>query len=249
MFFGLFKSLDEKVKEDKEILIARLKKSDIKTLITEMGNNNPISNNIIKKQKRDKSFGSEDSPSWFAYRVSDELDDINLKPNLLNLLDDDEFFQYKGYILRCLSSLCVNCKDYELFNFLMIYLKNNGNEEEISTVLSRLNKLVKPQSLNIDYLIELLVDGNYQSRINALNALENSEHSELENILIQEFNISDQHTKSMICVTLRTTGTEKSIETLKTELKRTRSNDLKYFIESAIQDITERMNSKNKKYQ
>ena len=52
MIFGLFKSLDEKVEEDKETLIAKLKTSDILTLIIEMGNNNPISKNIVKKQKR-----------------------------------------------------------------------------------------------------------------------------------------------------------------------------------------------------
>jgi hypothetical protein len=73
--------------------------------------------------------------------------------------------------------------------------------------------------------------------------LQNSEHKELEEILIQEFNISDQHTKCMICSTLRSTGTEKSLYILKAELKRTRSNDLKYFIESAIEKINERINS------
>ena len=243
MIFGLFKSLDEKVEEDKETLIAKLKTSDILTLIIEMGNNNPISKNIVKKQKRDMSFGSEDSTSWFAYRISDELNDIKLKPELLGLLNKKEFLQYKKYVLRCLSSLCVNCEDYELFDLLMIELKNNEDEELITTVLSRLNKLKKPKSLNIDYLKNLLLKGNYQNRIDALNALQNSEHKELEEILIQEFNISDQHTKCMICSTLRSTGTEKSLYILKAELKRTRSNDLKYFIESAIEKINERINS------
>ena len=243
MIFGLFKSLDEKVEEDKETLIAKLKTSDILTLIIEMGNNNPISKNIVKEQKRDTSFGSEDSPSWFAYRISDELNDIKLKPELLDLLNKKEFLQYKKYVLRCLSSLCVNCEDYELFDLLMIELKNNEDEELITTVLSRLNKLKKPKSLNIDYLKELLLKGNYQNRIDALNALQNSEHKELEEILIQEFNISDQHTKCMICSTLRSTGTEKSLDILKAELKRTRSNDLKYFIGSAIEEINERINS------
>ena len=37
-------------------MIAKLKTSDILTLIIEMGNNNPISKNIVKKQKRDLCF-------------------------------------------------------------------------------------------------------------------------------------------------------------------------------------------------
>lgn len=246
MLFGLFKSLDEKVKEDKENLISKLKCSDAKTLIIEMGNNNPISNNIIKKQKRDQSFGSEDFPSWYAYRISDELSDINLKSQFIELLKDEDFFQYKKYVLRCLSSLCVNCKDYELFDFLISELKKNDEEEVITTVLSRLNELRKPTTLNIDYLKQLLLTGTYQNRIDALNALKNAEHKDLEEILILKFNTSDQHTKCMICATLRSTGTIKSVETLKAEFKRTRSNDLKYFIQSAIEEINKRENSETK---
>ncbi|MCP2028703.1 hypothetical protein L1276_003874 [Flavobacterium sp. HSC-32F16] len=117
MLFGLFKSLDEKVKEDKENLIARLNNSELKTLVIEMGNNKPISNDIIKRQKRDQSFESKDFLSWYAYRIFDELSDINLKPKLIELLKDKDFFQYKQYVLGCLSSLCVNCKDYEIFDF------------------------------------------------------------------------------------------------------------------------------------
>ena len=113
----------------------------------------------------------------------------------------------------------------------------------MTSVLSRLKDLKKPSELNIDYLKQLLLKGTYQNRIDSLSALENSEHKEIEDILIQVFNRSDQHTKCMICATLRSTGTEKSFETLKTEFKRTRSNDLKYFIESAIDEITERINS------
>lgn len=245
MLFGLFKSLDEKVKEDKEKLISTLKHSDVKTLIIEMGNNKPISNNVIKKQKRDQSFGSEDFPSWFAYRISDELSNINLKVELTELLNDKEYSQYKKYILRCLSSLCVNCNDYDLFDFLISELKKTNKEEVITTVLSRLNELRKPTTLNIDYLKQLLLKGTYQNRIDALNALKNSEHKDLEEILIQKFNTTDQHTKCMICATLRSTGTTKSVEMLKAEFKRTRSNDLKYFIKSAIEEINERENSKS----
>ncbi len=91
MLFELFKSLDKKVEEDKERLVSELKSADIKSLIIQMDNNEPISKNILKKQKRDLSFGSEDSPSLFAYRVAEELSDKNLKPELFKLLSDKEF--------------------------------------------------------------------------------------------------------------------------------------------------------------
>lgn len=243
MFFGLFKSLDQKVKEDKENLISKLKSSDIRTLVVEMSNGNPISNNVVKKQVRDRAYYSGDSIRWIAYEISNELSDGSLKPKLIELLDEKFFFKHKKYVLRCLSSLCVNTKDYELFDFLISQLKQTEEEEIITSVLSRLKELRKPRALNIDYLKHLLLKGTYQNRIDALNAMQNSEHSELEDILIQEFKTSDQHTKGMICATLRTTGTRKSIEILKSEYKRTRSNDLRYFIESAIEEINIREKS------
>lgn len=241
MLFGIFKSLDEKVEEDRKKLLERLNSSDIRSLIMEMGNNKPFSDNVVKKQKRDSSFGSEDWASWYAYRISDELKDPNLIPELIELLDETEFAKYKKYVLRCLSSLCVNTEDYELFEFLISRLEQSGDEETITTVLSRLNKLNKPANLNIDYLKYLLKEGTYQNRIDALDALSNSQHPELEDLLIQELKTVDKHTKGMVCATLRSTGTRKSIEILEDERKRTRSNDLKYFIESAINEINQRM--------
>lgn len=240
MLFGIFKSLDEKVEEDRKKLLERLNSSDIRSLIMEMGNNKPFSDNVVKKQKRDSSFGSEDWASWYAYRISDELKDPKLIPQLIELLDETEFAKYKKYVLRCLSSLCVNTEDYELFGFLISHLEQLGDEETITTVLSRLDKLNKPANLNIDYLKYLLKEGTYQNRIDALNALSNSQHPDLEGLLIQELKTADKHTKGMIFATLRSTGTRKSIETLEDEFKRTRSNDLKCFIESAINEINQR---------
>lgn len=242
MLFELFKSLDKKVKEDKERLVSELKSADIKTLIIQMNNNEPISKNIVNKQKRDMSFESEDSPSWFAYRISDELSDINQKPELIKLLTDKEFEKYKKNVLRCLTSLCVNTQDYELFDILISAIKQSEDEETITTVLTRLGDLRKPKSLNIEFLKYLFINGTYQNRIDALSSLENSEHPEIEELLIKEFNKSDTHTKGMICATLRTTGTEKCFEVLDEEYKRTRSNTLKNFIESAKEEINKRKN-------
>ncbi len=240
MLFGLLKSLDEKVKEEKDTLLSKLKSSDIRTLVKEMGNHEPISDNIVKKQKRDKSFSSEDFRNWFAYKISNTLNDPTLKSQLIQLLDDQDFKESKRHILRCLSSLCVNTTDYELFNFLMGELQKCNDEGIISTVLIRLGHLRKPSTVNIDYLKNLLLNGTYQNKISALDALANAEHSELEDILLQEFPSSDAHTKGMICATLRSTGTTKCIDILKSEHKRTRNSTLKYYIESTIEEINKR---------
>lgn len=241
MLFGLFKSLDEKVKEDTDNLIQRLKTSDIKTLVKEMDNDGPISLNILKKQKRDSAWCSQDSPSWFAYRISDELSDSKLKLELFSLIEDKEYESYQRYIYRCLSSLCVNTGDFELFDYLLKIVREKDNEDLTTTVLSRLKDLKKPETLNIEILKELLIEGTYQNRIDALQALCNSEHTELEEILCNEFKMVDNHTKGMICVTLRTVGSRKCFELLDKEYKTTRSQELKWDIDTAKEDILKRI--------
>ncbi len=115
-------------------------------------------------------------------------------------------------------------------------------EQIITTVLFRMRELRKTVTLNIEYLKELVQEGSYQNRVDACWALHNSEHPELEEILIMEFKVSNPHMKSMICATLRSTGTSACFEALMAEHKRTRSGDLKWSIETAISDIKKRLN-------
>ena len=242
MFLDLFKSLDEKIERDGKVLTVKLKSSDIRTLIIAMDSNEPISKNVLKKRNKG-SYGSGDEVSWYAYKVSDELNDSNLKTKLMELLIEKDFSHYKKYVLICLSSLCANTNDFELYDFLIQQIKQSEEENIISSVVSRFRKLKKPSTLNIDYLKNLVVNGAYQQRLNAIRTLEGAEHEELEEILIHEFKVSDLHTKEVICANLRTTGTKKSFEVLESEYKRTRSNSLKYFIENTIKEINERENT------
>ena len=69
-----------------------------------------------------------------AVRIDTNLTKSEVVVNSSNYISTNqtlskEFLQYKKYVLRCLSSLCVNCEDYELFDLLMIELKNNEDEE------------------------------------------------------------------------------------------------------------------------
>ncbi len=138
--------------------------------------------------------------------------------------------------------MCANTQDYELFDFLISTIKQDDNEDLVASVVSRLAELRKPKTLDIEFLKFLLTDGTCQNKIAALRGLQNSEHPEIEDILIQEFKTSDHHIKGMICVTLRSTGTDKCFDVLDKEFKKTRSNTLKYFIESAKDGINKRKN-------
>lgn len=237
MLFGIFKSLEEKIKDDKIKLVEKLRKSDMKTLVKEMGNNKPLSKNVARLNK--PILSSDEMPSWFAYRVSDELNDSSQKAELINLLSNKDFAQYKKYILRCISSLCVNTNDYDLFDFLITELKKSDEDEEIiSNVLFRLSHLRKPKSLDIEYIKYLFVNGTtFDIRYSALNALSYCEHEDLEDLLLKELRFSNQEIKEVICSILMETGTRKSIETLKAEYKRTRSDYYKQMIKRSIESI------------
>lgn len=236
MFLGLFKSLKEKIEEDKVKIVKKLKSSDIKTLVKEMGNNKPLSKNVAKLRK--PILNSDEMPSWFAYKVSNELNDSNQKSELINLLSNKDFIDYKKHILRCLSSLCVNTNDYELFDFLISEIKKSDEDEEIiSHVLLRLEDMRKPSFLDIEYLKYLLVNGTFENRNSALKALSNCEHKDLEDLLLKEFVFSNQEIKHVICSILMNSGTEKSLEILKTEYKRTRSDYYRQMIERTIEII------------
>lgn len=244
MIFGIFKSLDQKIKDDQKQLINHLKSINIRSLIVEMDNNAPISKNVIKKQNKYRSFSSEDSISWFANKISKELNAPELKPQLIQLLDDKEFSKYRINTLRCLSQLCTNTNDVALFQFLLSYLEESQNENEIINVLSRLDSIRIPETVNIDYLKHLLVNGSLSKKTAVLKALSHCKHPDLEDLIIQEFKTGNLDLKCSICVTLRSIGTEKSFEVLLSESKRTRSNDLKHFIDSAIKNIKSRDHQK-----
>ncbi len=91
------------------------------------------------------------------------------------MLSNKDFAQYRKYVLRCLSSLCVNTNDYELFDFLITELKKPNEEENISMVLNRLTHLRKPKSLDIEYIKYLFVNGTFENRYSALCALSKCE--------------------------------------------------------------------------
>ncbi len=193
MFFDLFKSLDEKIKRDENLLIAKLRSYDIKDLIIAMDSDELISKNVLRKRKKG-SYGSGDTVSWFAYKVSGELNDPNLKSELIGLLNKESFAPYKKFVLTSLSSLCANTNDFELYDFLIQYLKETNDNTFIIPVVSRFSELKKTSDLNIDYLKDLFLNGTYDQRMAVLRALRGAEHQELEEILIKQFKVSNLQT-------------------------------------------------------
>lgn len=223
-------------------LIFNLENNGVAYLVKQMGNDNIYSNLLLEKRKHEIS--NTDDISWYAYRQSEKLNSEIDKNELLRLLSKDEFSGYKKYIYCCLSSICSNTNDKELFNFLIDKVTVEENERVIVSILSRLEYVKKDSSFNIEPLKQLVKEGTYDICNAAISALSNSDDPEVETILLDEFKITSKHMKGMICSPLGTVGTIKSIPILKKEFKETRDQSLKSFISRAIYEIEKRENSK-----
>lgn len=242
MKFNFFNNSQKKLAEEKQKLIYDLENGGIKNLIQKMNCNLPYSQLIIERQKKEGSWKSDDDISTHAYKVSHNLKNPDDKQELLDLLKDNQFKSYKKSIFCCLSSLCSNTDDYELFDFLLNQIKVEENESIIISVLSRLGDIKKPPNINIEIIKKFVLEGTDGVRKAAIKALANSEDKDVETLLLEEFKINNTEIKRIICSTLYTVGTKKSIPVIESAYKRTRDFSLRYSIENVLEKINNKSN-------
>ena len=252
MFFGLFNKKIRKPKRDyqfltwelekeKQILISSLATNGIRFLINKMSSEDYYSELIAERRKIDMSVSSDDRVSVYAYMQSGKLNSPADKEELLQLLSDPEYADMKRYIYCCLSSLCSNTNDLELFNFLIEKIQKEEDDERIVvSILSRIKDVKKDSNCNIEPIKKLVSEGTYHVSKAAMMALSFTEDAEVEDILLYEFKIADKHMQGMICNPLGTVGTIKSIRALKELYKKTRDPFLRSQIEITIHKIERR---------
>ncbi len=236
-------TLADKLELAKQHLISDLEKNGMEFLITKMGSNDEYSDLILERRKIDLSYKSEDSVSWYAYEQSDKLNSDENKTELLGLLINEKYSNYKKYIYSCLASICSNTNDKELFNFLIDKVQQEDDESTRVSILSRLQDIKKGFGYNIEPIKTLVRDGTEGETRAAIRALSNTNDPEVEDIILNEFKISDRHMKSTICGPLSTVGTLKSIPILKEAHKKTRDGGLRMLIENTINKIEDRTKS------
>lgn len=84
-------------------------------------------------------------------------------------------------------------------------------------------------------------------RINSILALQKTNDSEVEPLLLEIFeNTKDSHTKDMITTPLESTGTPIAIPILEKAYKKTRDYGLRNSIERTIEEINKRNNTTNR---
>ena len=114
-------------------------------LITKMGSNDEYSDLILERRNIDLSYKSEDSVSWYPYGQSDKLHSDKDKAELLVLLTNEKFSNYKKYIYCCLASICSNTNDKDLFNFLIDKIQQEDDESTRISILRGFKTLRKVQ--------------------------------------------------------------------------------------------------------
>jgi hypothetical protein len=240
-------TLADKLEIAKQQLTSDLAKNGMEFLISKMASNDEYSELVLERRKIYVSYESEDSVSWHAYRQSDTLISAENKTELLKLLGDAKFSEYKQYIYCCLSSICSNTNDKELFNFLIDKVQQEEDEQIKVSILSRLKNVIKDGSYNIEPIKMLVREGTSDESHAAIKALSNTNDPEVEDILLDEFKIVSTHMKGMICGALSTVGTLKSIPILKEAYKKTRDGFLRMVIDNAVNTIESRAKAANNK--
>jgi hypothetical protein len=232
--------LADKLEIAKQKLISDLERNGMEFLVTKMSCKDEYSDLILERRKIDKSYNSEDSISWYAYQRSNKLNSPEDKKKLLELLSNEKYSGYKKYTYCCLSSICSNTNDKDLFNFLIDKVQKEEDEGIRISILSRLKDVIKYSGYNIEPIKTLVKEGTSDESHAAIKVLSNTNDPEVEDILLDEFKITNKHMKGMICGPLSTVGTLKSIPILKTEYKKTRYGFLRMAIDEAINKIESR---------
>jgi hypothetical protein len=230
-------TLADKLEIAKQKLISDLENNGMEFLISKMASSDEYSELILERRKIDMSYSSEDGVSWYAYRQSDKLNSQEDKKELLELLSNEKHSNSKKYIYCCLSSICSNTNDKDLFNFLIDKVQEEDDESIRVSILSRLSDVIKDSSYNIEPIKILVKEGTSDENHAAIKALSNTNDPEVEDIFLDEFKITSTHMKGMICGPLSTVGTLKSIPILKSEYKKTRDGFLRMAIDNAVYKI------------
>lgn len=235
-------TLEDKLEIAKQQLISNLEKNGMVFLITKMASNVDYSELITERRKTiDSSYSSSDSTSWYAYRRSEKLNSQEDKEQLLALLINEKYADFKKYIYCCLSSICSNTNDKNLFNFLIDKVQMEDDERIKISILSRLSNVIKDSTYNIEPIKLLVKEGTGDESHAAIRALANTNDPEVENILLDEFKITTTHMKGIICGPLSTVGTLKSIPVLKEAYKKTRDGGLRAEINNTIYRVETRV--------
>lgn len=238
--FQFFFNKNKSLEKARLTLIESLDKGDIDYLLKQMNNKEVYSPLLTRKQR--KEISSTDYISWYAYRRAENLNLPEQKHRLMEKLNLTTDEVEKKHIYFCLAKYCKNMLDDSLFNFLMERLDVEEDNDCRITIMTGVAYMHKASNFNIAPLKKLVRTRNRDQQIHAIIALQQTNDSEVENLLLPLFiDTKDNHLKSVIAWTLESIGTARSIPVLEEAYERLGDQELKDYIGSAIEKIRGRI--------
>lgn len=225
-------------------LIEKMKHFSTQELLQKMKDNTYyFPYNIWHKLFDKGSFYGGKQISWFATRQVEHIKNFEdfhfLRYNIENRNFDKELVHNSYFAL---GHLAKNINSKEIFDYLMAKLKIESNENKV-TILIALYDCEKPTDFDLSSIYDIIENGENELRPKAVMCLNKSRNSKSESILLNLIPFeSNKHVRNMAVATIEDIGTQKSLEIIKRELKNTRSNDYRYYLNRAIIEIEEREN-------
>lgn len=237
----LFKSRERRLKEARQKLEQDLRANGMAFLVETMASEE-IYSPLLEKKRREVISGT-DNVSWYAYRRAELLKSDADKGELLSLLDKYATSPKRQFVYFALAHLARNRTDKPLFNFLMERLQAEKDKDSKTLILTGIKHMPKDADLNINPILALTGERNSKVRVQAILALQHTHNPEVEPCLLDLFTgTKNNHIRKMICVTLESVGTAKSVPVLEKAYKITRDVGLRSNIEFALSKIREREN-------
>jgi len=230
--------LREEFENEKQRYIAELEKKDISFLLNNIDSSAYFSNLVVKKQRVLRSYGSEDNISYYIRDQIRNLKNLEFKNELISFLTQKEYSDKKDDIYWCLSSLCGNTNNKEIYYFLMKKLDVEVNYK--AQILQGLWKFHKTIDYDINPIKNIVINGKYYERLAAIEALNNSDHTEIHNFLLEEFKNSGDDFMLKILGVIWKTSTKETIPILEKGKRKSRNRYLRMQIEELIDNIKSR---------
>lgn len=236
--FNFFKSTEKKLEETKNKLISDLEKGSLDFVLDKMESTEIYS--PLLEETRKTLVSSEHDVCRYAYIRGTQYNSLSDKEQLLKKLSIETNPIRKSNLYFCLAHYCNNSSDKSIFNFLMdkILAEDDNCKKSILLGIQEMNK---DADLNIEPLKKLATSKKSELYWNAIFALQNTHDPEVETLLLSIFEETKNNVKKgVICASLRSIGTKKSLPILQDTYKKTRDASLRWDIELAIQAIEER---------
>ncbi|MFA0961572.1 HEAT repeat domain-containing protein [Roseivirga sp. BDSF3-8] len=228
------------LRKARQELERKLLKSDLIGLLRLMDSDELYSDLLQKHQSR--LISSDYFVSWYARKRASLLYTDFDKRELTRLLDHPDYQHLQRHIYYALSHMCKNRCDQQLYQFLLERLQHEEHIPNKLALLSGMGEIGKGRKEFPEAIVSQMNSRNVALKLQAIGALRNCKHPNIESLLIRKFKYSRSYkVKMAICFTLETIGTRHSLTVLRESAQHTTDMHFKGILTQSIEKIKSRV--------